>query len=127
MVILNVMKHRTGGIGPVPTIPSRISVVPMHWAAHRMRMAIMGAVINPIVILVRPMIGSGTWKERGCMTKIVERKNNTKVAIAKPLISADIREGPVLGKKRRTKVFIQLHPHNRTNSTGDLYLKGKLH
>lgn len=40
-----------------------------------------------MVNLVRPMIGSGTWKESGCMTKNVERKNNIKVAMAKPLIS----------------------------------------
>jgi hypothetical protein len=58
-----------------------------------MRIAIMGAVIKPMVILVRPMIGSGTWKESGCMTKIVERKNNINVAMAKPLISeSDIGE-----------------------------------
>ena len=63
----------------------------MHCAAHRMRIAIIGAVINPMVIFVRPMTGSGTWKERGCITKIVERKNNIKVAIAKPSIS-DIRD-----------------------------------
>ena len=44
----------------------------------------MGAVIKPMMILVRPMKGSGTWKESGCMTKIAERKNNTKVAMAKP-------------------------------------------
>jgi hypothetical protein len=52
-----------------------------------MRIAIMGAVIKPMVILVRPTTGSGTWKESGCMTKIVERKNNIRVAMAKPLIS----------------------------------------
>jgi hypothetical protein len=62
----------------------------MHFAAHRMRMAIMGAVIKPMMILVRPMIGNGTWKESGCMTKIVERKKNIKVTMAEPLIS-DIR------------------------------------
>lgn len=50
----------------------------------------MGAVVRPIVILVRPMRGSGTWKESGRMTKIVERKNNINVAMAKP--SIDIRE-----------------------------------
>ena len=50
-------------------------------------MAIMGADIKPMVILVRPMIGSGTWKESGCMTKIVERKNNIRVAMAEPFIS----------------------------------------
>jgi hypothetical protein len=55
----------------------------------------MGAVIKPMVILVRPVIGSGTWMESGCMTKIVERKNNIKVAMAKPLIS-DISDS---GKK----------------------------
>jgi hypothetical protein len=56
-----------------------------------MRIAIMGAVIKPMVNLVRPIIGSGTWKESGRMTKIVERKNNIKVAMAKPSIS-DILE-----------------------------------
>lgn len=63
----------------------------MHWAAHRIRMATMGAVIKPIVILVRPMRGSGTWKESGRMTKNVERKNSIKVAMANPSI-LDIRE-----------------------------------
>lgn len=45
------------------------------------------------------------------MTKIVERKNNIRVAMAKPLISlADIREVIwIMGEKRRTKVFIHLH------------------
>ena len=51
-----------------------------------MRIAIIGAVVKPMVILVRPMKGSETWKESGCMTKIAERKNNTKVAMAKPLM-----------------------------------------
>jgi hypothetical protein len=51
----------------------------------------MGAVIKPMVILVRPMIGSGTRKESGCMTKIVERKNSISVTMAKPLMS-DIRQ-----------------------------------
>ena len=55
-----------------------------------MRIAIIGAVIKPMVILVRPMRGSGTWKESGRMTKNVERKNNIKVAMAKPSI-LDIR------------------------------------
>ena len=64
-----------------------------------MRMAIMGAVVRPIVILVRPMKGSGTWKESGRMTKIVERKNNIKVAMAKPLISDIKEELRVLGEK----------------------------
>lgn len=64
-------------------------------------MAIMGAVVKPMVILVRPMRGSGMWKESGRMTKIVERKNNIKVAIAKPLILV-IREKlqvPVTGAR----------------------------
>ena len=64
-----------------------------------MRMAITGAVVRPIVILVRPMRGSGTWKESGRMTKIVERKNNIKVAMAKPLISDIKEELLVLGEK----------------------------
>jgi hypothetical protein len=51
----------------------------------------MGAVIKPMVILVRPMMGSGTWMESGCNTKNVERKNNINVVLAKPLIS-DIGE-----------------------------------
>jgi hypothetical protein len=74
-----------------------------------MRIAIIGAVIKPMVILVRPMKGSGTWKESGCMTKIVERKNNIRVAMAKPLIS-DMRE-KLQGfweTKCRTMVFIHL-------------------
>jgi hypothetical protein len=56
-----------------------------------MRIAIMGAVVKLMVILVRPMRGNVTWKESGRMTKIVERKNNIKVAMAKPSI-LDIRE-----------------------------------
>lgn len=85
----------------------------MHLAAHRIRIAIIGAVSKPMVIFVRPMIGRGTWNERGCMTKIVERKNSIKVAIAKPLIS-DIREELlILGGEHRTKVFMSLqYLHN---------------
>jgi hypothetical protein len=49
-----------------------------------------GAVIKPIVNFVRPMIGNGILKEHGCMTKIVESKKNTKVAMDEPL-SSDIR------------------------------------
>jgi hypothetical protein len=65
-----------------------------------MRIAIMGAVIKPMVILVRPMMGSGTWKESGCTTKIVERKNNIKVAMAKPI--SDIRQ---YGEKMQDQGF----------------------
>jgi hypothetical protein len=68
----------------------------------------MGAVITPMVIRVRPMMGSGTWKESGCMTKIVERRNDIGVAMAKLLISV-IRKLRILGKKSRSKVFISLH------------------
>ena len=46
----------------------------------------MGADINPIVIFVRRITGSRTWKDIGCITKIVDRKNNTRVAMEKPLI-----------------------------------------
>ena len=51
----------------------------------------MGAVVKPIVIFVCPMRGNGTWNESGRMTKIVERKNSIKVAMANPLM-LDIRE-----------------------------------
>jgi hypothetical protein len=71
-----------------------------------MRMAIMGAVVKPMVILVRPMRGSRTWKESGRMTKIVERKNNIKVAMAKPLI-LDIRgELRIPGNRSKTNVVL---------------------
>ena len=63
----------------------------------------MGAVVKPRVILVRPIIGSGTWKEVGSTTKIVERKNNTKVAMAKPFIREKLR---ILGENCRTKILI---------------------
>ena len=82
----------------------------MHWAAHKTRIANIGAVIKPIVNFVRPRVGSGIWNENGYMTKIVESKKDTKVAMEEPLIS-DIRleELWILGDARRqSRQFLYL-------------------
>lgn len=58
----------------------------MHLEAQRMQIAIIGADIRPSVTFIEHFGCSGTWNETGLMTKHVETRKRTRVAMEYPSI-----------------------------------------
>ena len=63
---------------------SHTSCGPKHCAAHRIKMAMIGAVVKLIGTLLKPRYGMKNGKEKGRMTQMMERMNTTRVAIEDP-------------------------------------------